>query len=58
MSVQWNLYSTLLHQPRPSEATVSDPRTILCCGTGTENVGTVTFCRVEPEPELIMVPTP
>jgi hypothetical protein len=23
-----------------------------CCGTGTGTVGTVTFCLVEPEPEL------
>jgi hypothetical protein len=27
-----------------------------CCGTGT--VGTVTFCRLELEPELITVPEP
>jgi hypothetical protein len=29
-----------------------------CCGTGTGTVGTVTFCLVEPEPELVKMLEP
>jgi hypothetical protein len=32
-----------------------DDRRIKCCGTGTGTVGTVTFCRVDPEPEPLLV---